>query len=1040
MEQELFSTAEIIAELEHKSKNPRRDVLVIAKRLGFAPVGTRPREGKTKGGNPTMLWSREQRDAILAYNRERHKRSDDNTKAARPAVSAVPSDDSGKKIMPATADAAGQTEAIYHADVNTNGGLTQQLGNLPAEILSLNRWEGTLPNKDPKKDHKIPVGIDGEGHGWSKPEAQKPFAEVEGIKGFVASTEADGGLAFYDFDHALNETGEFINAKAEMWFNLITQGGKFFAEFSQSRRGVHSWAKPTEGKFPKTTGKIYLTEDKTAFIEVFYGTNKFCLPTGNLFRCQPDAPIATDGIADEILHAVSDALAAEKFKEKVTNDATVTKLPKNIKDTAVTKLPTVDTDEYDQWRAVRMLEVIPPSELDYDNWFAVFTACKTVGLSYSTVDSWSRHDTSLNGAGKPRYNERENLAKWNEPVNPNFNIETLHGIAKRFGYEEREAKREWHELRGDREPIKTKQEEDTFVWTQDRIKSCPVNLRLPDDYTFGVDGIEYVIHGKKGDKYIGIALTPIVPTKIFHNPINHDVEYEFSILTALGEWHKVEVPGTVLGDREFIRTLNGKGAQIDAPPHLTKFINAIIKRNADVLPHPKSYNQTGWTSEDFDDFAFPDNGKAVVRREGYDYERIFKPKGDPDAWKKKFVEITAQGGNIARITIGFAAAALCVRPCSLPNIQLHLHGRKSIGKTPLQQFCVSAFGNPAVNALSHTFAASPKMRLETACAFRDLPLICEELESISRKEAEKIPQEIYNYFLGIGGQNLTRDGKKREPKIISGGRLTSGEHSLTQTFGNGGELKRVLELRCSSLLDEDFAADLYPFVERNHGLFLEQWTKYIIEHRHEIKHRYEEELKGLRTVQKALGEESDRTQLVTLVLSAVAYQHFKVCIGLQETVNFMELQNDVTNIAATLPTAEELDDTTRAEAELSSWVASHEKSFTQIRENKDSGEDEEIVQWGTERFGVIFPNGEVAFHPTQLRKILQDELHFTSANKLFNEWNDRGKLITNSGRYDHNIIFVSGGKPYKTIHFKAGIIATSAEDAELKHYQKMGVL
>jgi len=72
---ELFSTAQIAAELEHKSKNPRRDVLNIAKRLGFTPAleQTRSHNGKTAGGRPEKLWSREQRDAILADNHNRHK-------------------------------------------------------------------------------------------------------------------------------------------------------------------------------------------------------------------------------------------------------------------------------------------------------------------------------------------------------------------------------------------------------------------------------------------------------------------------------------------------------------------------------------------------------------------------------------------------------------------------------------------------------------------------------------------------------------------------------------------------------------------------------------------------------------------------------------------------------------------------------------------------------------------------------------------------------------------------------------------------------
>ena len=76
MEQELFTTAQIAADLEHKSKNPNRDVLNIAKRLGFSPVDTRThvRNGKPAGGMPEKLWSKEQRDAILADNQAWHKK------------------------------------------------------------------------------------------------------------------------------------------------------------------------------------------------------------------------------------------------------------------------------------------------------------------------------------------------------------------------------------------------------------------------------------------------------------------------------------------------------------------------------------------------------------------------------------------------------------------------------------------------------------------------------------------------------------------------------------------------------------------------------------------------------------------------------------------------------------------------------------------------------------------------------------------------------------------------------------------------------
>ena len=230
-----------------------------------------------------------------------------------------------------------------------------------------------------------------------------------------------------------------------------------------------------------------------------------------------------------------------------------------------------------------------------------------------------------------------------------------------------------------------------------------------------------------------------------------------------------------LTEARLLTELGNYGAIINEVGRLKKFFDALRACNPD-LPQVAVYKQTGWTSEDFENFAYPSaTGNSVVRREGYDYERIFKPKGNPDAWKQKFLEVEKQGGAVACVFIGAACAASLVRPLNLPNLQLHLFGPRSIGKTPLLKFAVSIFGDPNFGALTHTFAATPKSRLETASAFSDLPLIFDELESLNKREAEKLPDDIYNYSLGIGGQALKKDGTKREVKLFS--EVTTAEFS-----------------------------------------------------------------------------------------------------------------------------------------------------------------------------------------------------------------------------------------------------------------------
>lgn len=882
--------------------------------------------------------------------------------------------------------------------------ISQQLANLPEEILSLPRFVNSGNHDNPKAPYE----------GWSLPENQRLYSELNGTIGIVASTEYDDSLIFFDFDHVLDDNGNFINDDAEKWFNYL-QAQEYFAELSKSGTGIHMFAAPSIGKFSK--GRRELNFGGDVKIEIFYGTNKFCLVTGIPFRCEPKAPIAQGEVADEMFQTILNEIQKrlpQKPQRKSTRPTTTTD---------------ADTTDYDLFRAKIMLDAINPADLADNDWLAVISSCKHIGIAY-LVDAWNQRDPE-------RYNEEENKMRWDSATDPHFGIETLHGIAKRFGYVERDTRREWYNLHPELKPQKNSDTsnapmsddgaEENFIGTRDKIKSCPVNLKIPDNYLFQKSGITLVVppkSKKRETKYICAARTPIIPTKKFREPVKGTLEYEFAILDG-EKWRKVEIDGAALADtRDLSKTLSKYGAQIKKGENLREFFIDVLSLNPE-LRELKSYSQTGWTTDDCEEFAYPSSdGTAIIRRAGYDYERIFKPRGDRDAWKKKFGEVTKQGGAQAQIIIGFAAAAPLIKPLEdLPNLQLHIWGKKSIGKTPMLKFAVSIFGNTDVDNLTHTFAATPKARLETACAFSDLPLICEELESIGAKDAEKLSTDIYNYFLGIGGQALNKDGTKRNSKIFNGARLTSGEHDLLQSCGNGGEFKRVLSIRCASLLDEDFASDLYGFCKRNCGLFGEEWIRYTIEHRDEISKDYHRILDAVKYGQKKSGDENDLTQLRTLVISAVAYQHFKICIGLQDCVNLAELAQDIDEIAAALPTADEIEDTARAIEFLKSFVAGNDKFFAHEVDKPDF--DNEFSQSTPTCYGKIFKNGEVAFLPHVFCEILRDKGGFKSPDKLRAEFCDKGYLRNTRGKYTCQTWF--NGHNVKMIRFKADIISTAEE-------------
>ena len=668
----------------------------------------------------------------------------------------------------------------------------------------------------------------------------------------------------------------------------------------------------------------------------------------------------------------------------------------------------------DRDRALNMLAVIPVDDLSRDEWVNVGMALKNNGNSVSDWGQWSRADE--------RFKDGECERLWKGFTGTGLTIATIHDIAKRYGYQE-SSKTNHSDETG----------RDNVVRTRDRIADCPVNLILPENFIWTLQGITQLVSSKKKDRdfdYFPVAATPIIITREFCEPIKHRTEYEIAMLLR-GKWIRTEVDGRTLTEARLLTELGNYGAIINEVGRLKKFFDALRACNPD-LPQVAAYKQTGWTSEDFEDFAYPSaTGNAVVRREGYDYERIFKPKGNPDAWKKKLVEVTEQGGAVACVFIGAACAASLVRPLNLPNLQLHLFGPRSIGKTPLLKFAVSIFGDPNFGALTHTFAATPKSRLETASAFSDLPLIFDELESLNKREAERLPDDIYNYSLGIGGQALKKDGTKREVKLFSGVRLTTGEHSIVQQSDNGGVFKRVLDIRAAKLFDEDFASDLYGFCNRNRGLFGEQWIHYSIANQELISKHYHQMFNAVRAAQKGKLDENDRTQLATLVSSVVMYQHFKICIGLRnlatdaDAIN-AEIADIISNIIELLPTAAEIDDTARAIEFLKSFVAGSEKYFWRTIKNSTTGRKEDICHYTADGYGKFLGKGAVAFLPHALKMILEEKGGFKSADKLIAEFYDKGYLRTRNGRY--KVQTWINGKPVWTYNFAENLLRAAEDD------------
>ena len=141
--------------------------------------------------------------------------------------------------------------------------------------------------------------------------------------------------------------------------------------------------------------------------------------------------------------------------------------PPQKKESSANK-PQKNQASYDSFRVQIMLDKIDPGALEYTEWLSVISACKNIGLDYATVDTWNRRDTK-------GYNAIENQSSWNGVHDPSYDIKTLHGKAKRFGYREADARRQWYELHPELKPSKrarniseeTQRElDDAIIWLE----------------------------------------------------------------------------------------------------------------------------------------------------------------------------------------------------------------------------------------------------------------------------------------------------------------------------------------------------------------------------------------------------------------------------------------------------------------------------------------------------------------------------------------------------------------------------------------------
>lgn len=296
-----------------------------------------------------------------------------------------------------TADAADRVFA-FKAELNKP---KQQLDNLPAELVTQARWFKVLADKTPITN------------AWSKTCNQKLPADITLQSGQLLGFDivGHGKAADYlvlDFDHVLDDDGNFVNATAEDWYNTICLSVETFCEKSISGHGLHFIFKPNDGEFSVLSAShestLYFDNEKSK-IEIFYKTGaRYFLFTGDNYYCDPKTPIATDcSIVHDILKEISGRNSLNQQANPTTNSA----------------------DDISHSR--EMLKFIDCAACTYDDWLKIGMALKTNGNPIDDWLDWSKTDSA-------RYDEKTCRYKWNSFKRQELTIATIAYFAIQGGY------------------------------------------------------------------------------------------------------------------------------------------------------------------------------------------------------------------------------------------------------------------------------------------------------------------------------------------------------------------------------------------------------------------------------------------------------------------------------------------------------------------------------------------------------------------------------------------------------------------------------
>lgn len=899
--------------------------------------------------------------------------------------------------------------------------MLQYFKNLPKILRDEKRW--IIVGTD-----KVPSEV-----GWQKPSRWHYLNALRRNQnyatfGFACHADDDGAeYVLLDFDHVLDDSGNFVNAAAEACFNLVSDALEAdaesreyyrapYVEKSVSGHGLHILLKIDDTDLPAVKGvkTLYFSNERgkdAVKLEIFIHTGgRHCLITGDIFRPREgytaaDYAIPEGGAAVDLLKDLFQQIDQQQQQDRadkltqsfadthnlhVTAPETRQNPPNRPSDIPRDKTPADganapetpysaqngvydDPPEYTRDLAMALMDVIDPATLGKDSdWLSVVSSAKNLGVPAEFVDAWCQRDAE-------RYNQRENLQRQQSLHDPSYGITNLIGKAPAFDVSA--FKRSWYKAHPQAQ--KRKANRDTAA---NLDAGAPLNLQIPAPFSLTSEGVFF--------KDRCICATPLIVSKYLPSDAGIYLELAYRD-SRLKQWRRHIVKKRTVSSHVDIMTLAETAIAVISPTAklLVDYLITLLNYgdNVDRIPQQRLYRQLGWNDGKF---VYPNSGDAIAP-DAFD-AAAFTSAGNFDAWRNFTLEALKQSAA-ARFVFGAALAAPVLKILGTENQWVHLVGRSGSGKTAAIFLAASIFGNPV--KYTRTLNSTSAGLEATAVMFNDLPNMTRELQTISKQARENLVRDTYNFSEGQNRQRCNRDGSQQERKQWRGVRITDGEQPIVNDFADEGAIKRVVEFACPAVFDNDFARRVYHFTAENYGLAGARWIDAL--QQQNVQDAIRAKFEGFYAALQQQFTDAYPNHLKTIAAAYSAATVFeqtvlhaadgdRIFAGTRPAA-------DATEILGTLRQKSASSNADRARAHIAEYFSRNKAEFREIDSTGavKTFENEPVAR---EIFGYLLTTGDLAVYPSALKQILQA---FPDAATIVNSFASDGTITTGSDERKH---------------------------------------